>query len=135
MKDATILMPAFALAAWTGAILVWVAVSRIISRLPTSDFQLGESGRTPQRAVLANRNYMNLLELPVLFYVVSLMFFAAGNWPALALTLAWAYVGLRIVHSLIHLSFNHVMTRFTAFGLSNFALIGMWVLAWKHFVA
>ena len=128
MKDATILMPAFALAAWTGAILVWVAVSRIISRLPTSDFQLGESGRTPQRAVLANRNYMNLLELPVLFYVACLAAMLAGATSAALLALAWAYVVLRILHSLIHITYNHVLHRFLAFAASNGVLIAMWVL-------
>ena len=42
--------------------------------------------------------------------------------------LAWAYVALRIVHSLIHLSYNHVLHRFLAFATSNVVLLGIWAL-------
>ena len=77
---------------------------------------------------VANRAYMNLLELPVLFYVAALMYFVAGRLDATALSLAWAYVALRAVHSLIHLTYNNVFHRLTAFALSNVVLGAFWIL-------
>jgi hypothetical protein len=46
--------------------------------------------------------------------------------------MAWAYVSLRIVHSLIHLSYNRVIHRLSVFALSNAALVSLWVLAGLH---
>jgi hypothetical protein len=82
----------------------------------------------PTAAIQANRNYMNLLELPVLFYVACLIAYASQAPSAYLITLAWVYVGLRVVHSLIHVTYNQVMHRFAAFVASNFALIALWVL-------
>jgi hypothetical protein len=77
---------------------------------------------------------MNLLELPVLFYVVCLMLYVSmGAWP-IAVKLAWAYVFFRIVHSLIHLTYNRVIHRLGAFALSNAALIALWVVAAMHII-
>jgi len=45
-----------------------------------------------------------------------------------AIALAWAYVALRVVHSLIHITYNHVLHRFLAFASSNFVLLALWIL-------
>jgi len=75
---------------------------------------------------------MNLLELPMLFYVVGILLYVSGGASYLAIFLAWLYVALRIVHSLIHLTYNHVLHRLAAFTLSNVALVMLWVLAGVH---
>lgn len=129
--DPTILTPMFALAAWTGLMLILVARSRVSAtargHAKTSDFRFGESPGVPGAVSLFNRNYMNLLELPVLFYVACLMAYATQTaTPAMA-WLAWLYVALRGAHSLVHVTYNNVLHRFAVFGLSNFALIGLWV--------
>jgi hypothetical protein len=72
---------------------------------------------------------MNLLEPPVLFYVVCLPILDTGGASTLMLTMAWAFVALRVVHSAIHLTYNKVMRRMGVFGLSDLALIVLWVLA------
>jgi hypothetical protein len=77
---------------------------------------------------------MNLLELPMLFYVVCLILYVTAGASRLAILVAWAYVALRIVHSLIHLTYNHVLHRLSAFTLSNIALVSLWVLAGTHVV-
>lgn len=127
-----ILLPMFALFAWTACVLLLLAYRRVTlsrkHRIATTEFALGESGKVPLPAVLANRNYMNLLELPMLFYVGCLMAFAMGAVSSAMVAAAWAYVGLRVVHSLIHLSYNHVMQRFAAFAASNVALVFLWML-------
>lgn len=128
-----ILYPLFALAAWTFVILVLIAFRRLgagfAGRVRAADFRFGESTRVPPDVCLPNRNYMNLLELPVLFYVLGLLCYATSQHSPLQLGLAWAYVGLRVVHSLIHLSYNNVYHRLAAFALSNGVLLAAWGLA------
>ena len=78
---------------------------------------------------------MNLLELPMLFYVVCLVLYVTAGASRLGILVAWAYVGLRVVHSLIHLTYNHVLHRLFAFTLSNVALVSLWLLAALHVVS
>ena len=70
-------------------------------------------------------NYNHLHEQPTLFY--ALMFFAVltGGGDAVTLGLAWAYVMLRVVHSLVQATFNRVVVRFSIFALATFALMAM----------
>ena len=128
-----ILYPVFALAAWTGIVLLLIPVVRVRSALAreivANDFKYGESATVPSHVSIPNRNYMNLLEIPMLFYVVCLLLHLIGGGSSLAAGLAWTYVALRVVHSLIHPSYNDVIHRLTAFGLSNVALVCLWVLA------
>ncbi|MBK7000600.1 MAG: MAPEG family protein [Rhodoferax sp.] len=128
MRDFTILTPIFALAAWTTAILVLTAVRRLRSGVSPREFALGESQKVPSTVSLANRNYMNLLELPVLFYVICILAFVTQTASGVAIQLAWAYVALRVVHSLIHVTYNAVLHRFVAFAFSNGVLIALWVV-------
>lgn len=128
-----ILHPVFALAAWTGLVLLLVPTVRIRAglrgRVAADDFKFGESNAVPSDVSIPNRNYMNLLEVPVLFYVVCLLLYAIAGSPAVAVVLAWSYVVLRVVHSLIHLTYNNVIHRLTAFGVSNAVLVALWVVA------
>lgn len=77
--------------------------------------------------VQAADNYRNLFELPVLFYAWAALVIAAGHATDALATGAWVYVALRIVHSLIHCTYNKVMHRFAVFLASVFVLIGLWV--------
>jgi hypothetical protein len=127
MRDASVLAPAFVLAAWTGLILVLVAARRMTAGVAPREYALGEPARLPPEVSLVNRNYMNLLEIPVLFYVICLVAYSAQAASPSILPLAWGYVGLRIVHSLIHITYNTVLHRFLAFVLSNVVLVALWV--------
>ncbi len=113
-------------------VLVRMAVFRILptfrGQLRPEDFAVGESSAVPARISVINRNYMNLLELPVLFYAITLIAFVTNNASSLVVGLAWGYATLRIIHSLIHLSCNHVVSRVVAFALSNFVLSAIWVV-------
>ena len=132
MSAHPILGPIFALVAWTTYILLLVAYRRVRpfggERAHPREFALGESPKVPAAARLANRNYMNLFELPVLFYVACLVAVAVGAETPALVALGWAYVAFRVVHSVIHVTYNHVLHRFYAFAASNAALIAMWVL-------
>jgi hypothetical protein len=59
------------------------------------------------------------------FYAVALALAVMGQGDGLNATLAWAYVGLRIVHSLVQVTVNKVMVRFLIFALSSFVLMAL----------
>lgn len=132
MSPDQILLPMGALAALTFLVLLLVPIKRFraasAGHVTADDFKLGESARVPADVSIPNRNYMNLLELPMLFYVICLALYVTGRVTELQLGLAWAYVGLRTAHSLVHLTINQVFVRLSLFGLSNLVLMAMWLL-------
>jgi hypothetical protein len=140
MLDRTgILFPMVALATLTFAVLLLIPLRRfragIAGQIVYDDFKYGESARVPPEVGIPNRNMMNLLELPVLFYVACLAYFVVGHVDGAALALAWAYVGLRAAHSAIHLSYNRVRHRLLAFAASNVVLIMLWTNLVRTFSA
>ncbi len=72
-------------------------------------------------------NLKNLFEMPVLFYLLCVVLFVSGKVDAMYLNLAWAYVGLRTVHSLIQSTYNRIVHRFGVYTLSMFVLVWMWL--------
>ncbi|WP_395405682.1 MAPEG family protein [Pseudoduganella sp. UC29_106] len=135
MSEQSILYPVFALAFWTSLVLLLIPIvrARAVKRreIVVDDFKYGESPAVPCHVSLPNRNYMNLLQAPMLFYVACIVAYVAHAASPLALGLAWAYVALRVVHSVIHLSYNNVIHRLTAFGLSNVVLALLWIMVWQ----
>jgi hypothetical protein len=74
-------------------------------------------------------NYNHLMEMPTLFYAVALALAVIGDGGTLDLSLAWAYVALRIVHSLIQVLWNNILVRFSVFSLSSLALLALSIRA------
>src|SRR3990167_7688870 len=136
MHKLAILYPVFALALWTGLVLVQIPLARFRAaarrEVVACDFKYGESAAVPAYVCIPNRNYMNLLELPVLFYVACLLVYVTDGASIARVALAGTYVALRVLHSLIHLSYNHVYHRLMAFAASNLVLIALWLLAAMH---
>jgi len=132
MAQEAIFLPVIALAALTFTVLSLVPLRRFRAafarQVTVDDFALGESARVPAHVALANRNYMNLLELPVLFYVVCGALFVTGQVDGLALGIAWAFVAIRAAHSLVHLTYNKVFHRLTLFAISNVVLAVLWIV-------
>lgn len=132
MPQEQIFAPLGAMALLTFVVLGFIPARRFravfAGRAKADDFKFGESAAVPGDVSIPNRNYMNLLELPMLFYVAGLMYFVAGRVDQTTLVVAWAYVALRAIHSVIHLTYNNVIHRLTAFALSNFVLMALWVL-------
>jgi hypothetical protein len=92
-----------------------------------NDFKFGESANVPAYVSVPNRNLINLLEIPVLFYVVCLTMYVTSHADSAAVLLAWAYVAFRVAHSLVHLTYNNVFHRLAFYGLSNIVLLAMWI--------
>ena len=76
---------------------------------------------------LPNRNFMNLLELPMLFYVVCIALYVTLSVDAYALALAWLYFALRVAHSLVHLTYNNVFHRLGVYAASGVVLALLWL--------
>ncbi|HEX5263073.1 MAG TPA: MAPEG family protein [Phenylobacterium sp.] len=132
MTQSLIFAPMGALAFLTLGVLNLIPIRRFragaLGQIVADDFKFGESANVPGHVSIPNRSMMNLLELPMLFYVGSLMFYATGKVDALVLGVAWLYVALRYVHAAIHLTYNNVRHRLIPFALSNVVLVAYWVL-------
>jgi hypothetical protein len=85
----------------------------------------------PGDASAPANNLRNMTELPVVFYVVALYLTVFGQVDSLHVTCAWVFVGFRVLHSLIHCSYNRVMHRFLAYLVSSLAL---WVMVVRAFL-
>ncbi len=131
MPQHLVFLPMGALALLTFLVLILIPFRRFqagfAGQVTAADFRFGESARVPGEVSIPNRNYMNLLEMPILFYVICLMLYVSHRVQPGFLWLAWTYVGLRVLHSLVHLTYNRVVHRLTLFALSNFVVISMWV--------
>ena len=134
MSDApatAILWPAVAMAGLT--FLVWVRLYQLrlgeMARKRIGAQALASAADSARLLVdtRASDNFRNLFELPVLFYAGALLAAQLGVSDGVSLALAWAFVALRVVHSLVHCTFNHVMTRFVAYALATLVLIAFWV--------
>src|SRR5215467_9228710 len=99
MPQSAIFAPMGALALLTFLVLGVVPFRRFraafAGQVGAEDFKFGESARVPGEVSIPNRNYMNLLELPVLFYVAGLMYFVAHRVDETVMAVAWVYVALR----------------------------------------
>lgn len=131
MDQVAIFLPMCALAAWTFAVLMLVPIARFRAaargQVNAGDFRFGESARVPGAASLPNRNFMNLLELPMLFYAVCVALYVTLNVDAAAVALAWLYFALRVAHSLVHLTYNNVFHRLGFYAASAVVLAFMWL--------
>ena len=132
-----ILLPVAVLVAWSLVMMVWMVVSRFAALKAKGISLRGQRGGRPglldglvdDRAQWKAHNYIHLMEQPTLFYAIALTLAVIGEGDGINALLAWAYVGLRIVHSLIQATVNVILYRFFAFVLSSLALVALTVHA------
>ena len=131
MSHADILYPMAMLAILTFAVLVVIPYRRFkaafAGQVVADDFKYGESRSVPPEVSIPNRNYMNLLEIPLLFYVACITMYVTKSVDKGSLYMAWGYLALRVFHSVVHLTYNKVTHRLTLFALSNVVLAVIWV--------
>lgn len=130
-----ILAPVVMLAAWTMVVWTWMYITRIPA-IRAAKMRLDpEAPRGEQMASLPPRvrwkadNYNHLMEQPTVFYAVAIALALLGHRDGWAAWLAWAYVGMRVVHTLVQVLWNKIEVRFSIFVLSSIALIGMIAIA------
>jgi len=126
----TILTPVLALACWTLIVWVWMYATRIPAMQkakidPQSAIHPGSLSGLPTGARVVADNYNHLHEQPTIFYALALYAHLAGAADPINIWLAWAYVGLRIVHSFVQIVVRRVMLRFFVFATGSVVLILM----------
>ncbi len=126
-----ILAPVVALVGWTLVMLVWAVVARLpeLRRLGVDMKTVrgskpgGLDGVASDSAQWKMHNYIHLVEQPVLFYAICGVLALAEAGGGFNAQLAWAYVGVRIAHSLVQATTNIIKYRFALFALSTIVLI------------
>ena len=138
MEYSPILAPVVALVAWTLVMLGWLAVARrrafatmgvSWSTIPRGSRGANLDGKAPDEAQWPAHNYNHLMEQPTIFYAIALTLAMMGMGHGINLWLAWGYVGLRVVHSIVQSTINVVPIRFTIFFLATFCLLGLTIHA------
>jgi len=130
MNQELILLPALALVLLTFIVWCRVGIARTgeirARRIDPQDLATRAGAAATLRDLTASDNFMNLFEMPVLFYFLVTLLYASGLGDRLYLGFAAAYVVLRYAHTLIHLSYNRVMHRFLVYAASSIVLWLMW---------
>ncbi|KAL3478485.1 membrane-associated, eicosanoid/glutathione metabolism protein [Aspergillus californicus] len=122
-----LLRPVIALNGWTFVMELWMYATRIpvYGRLKVADDNTTTKTQldamTPAPVRWKADNYNHLFEQPTQFYAVALALAVArhGEDNAVDMNLAWAYVGTRLIHSLVHATTNNIRVRFTVFIVSS----------------
>jgi len=134
MTGMDILQPVVALAAWTMVMWLWMYATRIPAmtrsdKIDTANLVGGKGtdldAVLPPKVQWIAHNYNHLHEAPTVFYAVAIVLAIIGQGDGINATIAWAYVALRVVHSLVQAISNRVMVRFALFMLSSLALIAL----------
>lgn len=126
--ETQIIAPVIVLVAWSMLMWVWMYATRIPAIKAASmqfdpDAPNGQQMSTlPSRVRWKADNYNHLMEQPTVFYALAISLAVLGEGSGENLYLAWAYVLLRIIHSLIQALINNIVLRFVVFSLSNIPL-------------
>jgi len=128
----TILFPVFGMALITflvGMLILSTRVSSVKNGMVRIEYyEIFKGGEPPASVIQTTRHWSNLYEAPMLFYIACLMAFSIQMESVWLVGLAWAYVAVRLIHTVIHITYNRVYHRLTAFLCSQTVLVIMWVL-------
>ena len=130
MSEHGLITPVLALVAWTCVMWFWMYATRIPA-MRKVNIDMEELRRTggplvlPPEVARAADNYNHLHEQPTIFYALALAAQLAGAGDATNVALAWAYVALRVVHSLVQATQNVIPVRFAVFALASFTLMAL----------
>ncbi|HEY8615128.1 MAPEG family protein [Phenylobacterium sp.] len=133
--NAAILQPVMVLVLWSMVMWLWMYATRIPAmqkaKIPLdpnrSPAEL--TSQLPPQVRWKADNYNHLMEQPTIFYATALALAVLGEGSGLNATLAWAYVGLRVVHSLVQATVNVIMLRWAVFSAASLVLAALAVRA------
>jgi hypothetical protein len=137
MNELSILQPVVALAAWTMVMWVWMYGTRLPAMAAAQldpDKLANDPETTLDRSLPVGvqwkaHNYNHLHEAPTVFYAIALTLYLLGEGDDRTAILGWAYVALRVLHSLVQATVNKVIVRFAVFALSSAVLMALVALA------
>jgi hypothetical protein len=131
MSLQAILLPLFVEVVLTFVLLFWTAQARFAAvrrgDVRPRDVALGEPNWPKQETQIANA-YHNQLQLPVLFYVLTILAIVTKHADLVFVVLAWIFVVLRLGHAYIHVTSNRMGRRFAVFAAGAIVLVVMWVI-------
>ena len=126
-----VLLPLFVEVALTFGLMFWMAFSRIgaIKRKETkmADVALGQLNWPPRVQQISN-SYHSQFQLPVLFYVLTVLAIITHHADIAFVVMAWLFVLTRLLHAYIHTGSNFVRHRFNAFAFGAVILLAMWLI-------
>ena len=143
MNTHALLGPAAVLILWSLTVLLWMVITRFkafaAAGVNLADAEAGSryvdvEPKMPTRVNWVSHNYTHLMEQPTLYYAVIAVLVLAGDTSGLNVGLAWAYTGLRIIHSLWQILSNVVLVRVILFTLSTLCLLGLAINAVRFIV-
>jgi hypothetical protein len=115
----------------TLAILILMGVERVprvtSGEIPLKDIAV-DTAAYPLKARLLSNNFDNQFQLPILFYVATLLALWSGGTNWLEVACAWAFVALRYGHTAIHVTTNNVERRFAVYTAGLAVLAVLWLL-------
>ena len=138
MNYSPILVPVVVLVAWTLLVMLWMLVARMgefrrlgvtLTNIPDGSRGVDLEGKAEASAQWKSHNYNHLMEQPTLFYAIAITLALMDMGGGINHWLAWGYVGLKVVHSIVQATYNRVIHRTTLFALSSLCLIGLTVHA------
>ena len=125
------LLAMFSLVMFTFFIMLLLATMRIRSvvrkDVPATYYRLMSGADAPDYVTKSSRQLANLFETPLLFYVAGILIVVMDIQSIAVISIAWIYVGLRVVHAAIHLTYNHPIHRLIVFSLSVLCILFLWV--------
>ena len=133
MDSKLIFLPLFAQVALTGIMWLWMYITRLkeiyVKKINVQDLADCATKRDLLKRVSGpSDNFTNLFEMPVLFYVAIFVIYNTGIVSSLYVTLAFCFVGLRFVHSVIQSTYNRIKHRFAFYLLSSLTLWIVWAM-------
>jgi hypothetical protein len=130
MSIKIILLPLFVEVLLTFGLLFWLAPLRrteFKNGLRESDIALGQPHWSPKALQVAN-SFNNQFQLPVLFYVLTILSIITRHADLLFVTLAWTFVLARLGHAYVHVTSNRVRVRGSLYGVGAFVLAIAWLI-------
>jgi len=127
----TILTPILILVSWSLVLWIWMYARRMpamtAAKVDPQDAQHpGALAKLlPSDVQRVADNYNHLHEQPTVFYALVIYTHLAGAVDPISIGLAWGYVGLRVVHSIVQGTVNIVVARFAIFALSALVLMAL----------
>jgi hypothetical protein len=131
----SLLAPVVALAVWTHVIMFWMYATRLpairaAKMTPDPNAPRGtQMAALPARVRWKSDNYTHLTEQPTVFYAIAIVLALLDTGGSISVQLAWAYVGVRVVHSLVQTLVNKIEVRFVLFVLSSLILVALTIKA------
>jgi hypothetical protein len=131
MTIRAVLLPLFVEVALTFGLMLWMASARTAAikgrQTRVADIALGQPNWPPRVQQISN-SYASQFQIPVLFYLLTVLVIVTRHADILFVVMAWLFVASRLVHAYVHTSSNYVPRRFGAFAIGSLILLVMWLI-------